>query len=302
VSLAAASIDLSLYFRRQVRTSFAWQEFLGDHHAIGRFLKPFANRFDIFVSPLYYQYNIESFYLGPHFPYERFRLWEHIPISPARIHADRQGLLYVLEPFQEGLFPLFHALYEHSRLGVHRDPYGRTMFVDIQVPRKDLASPRDEGIAQKGFLGAYWENEHWSGNPTIVQREPAIWFHSHWDADPLPHPYTAEWTATLRTDEPGLYAFDLATSGPTVLSLDQKKVYETAVDSPDPHRVTVDLSRGEHLLAVSYWEKSFRGTITLAWQPPHGRAEVIPLNVLSPLSLPDYLRVRGRLPRPAQGR
>ncbi len=300
-SLAATSRDLTLYFGPQVHTSLAWREFQADHHAIGRFLKPFGNRFDIFVSPLYFKYNIERFYLGPDFPCEPFRLFEHLPISPGRIHGDRDGLLYVLEPFQEGLFPLFHDLYPHSRMEAHRDPYGRTMFVEIRVPREDLGKPPDPRISRMGFLGAYWQNEAWAGQPTILRREPAIWFHSHWYEDPLPHPFTAEWTASLQIDEPGEYAFDLATSGPTVLSLDGQKVLDTAIDSSDPQQATVALSRGRHLLAVGYWEKSFRGTITLAWQPPHGKSEVIPLNVLTPLSVPEYMRLRNGLPRPSKG-
>jgi hypothetical protein len=149
------------------------------------------------------------------------------------------------------------------------------------------------------LLGAYWANNHWTGEPTVTQREPAIWFHSHWDKDPLPHPFTAQWTAHLRIDEKGEYAFELATSGPTVLSFDQQKIFETSEDSPFPHRVVIQASPGEHLLAVSYWEKSFRGTITLAWQPPGGKIEVIPLAQLTPLSLQEYARVRDTLPRPA---
>jgi 4-amino-4-deoxy-L-arabinose transferase-like glycosyltransferase len=297
-SVAAASKDLTRYFGPQVRTSLAWQEFQADHHEIGKFLKPFANRFDIFVSPLYFDYNIERFYLGPGFPMERFRLFEHFPLSPENIHPDREGLLYVLEPFQAGLFPLFQALYEHATIEIHPDPYGRPMFVVIRVPREDLGHQRGDRIAQKGFLGAYWANIHWTGEPTVTQREPAIWFHSHWDRDPLPHPFTAQWTAHLRIDEKGEYAFELATSGPTVLSFDQQKIFETSEDSPFPHRVVVQASPGEHLLAVSYWERSFRGTITLAWQPPHGKTEVIPLAALTPLTLEEYARVRDGLPRP----
>ena len=298
-SLAAASRDLTLYFGPQVRTSLAWQEFQADHHEIGKFLKPCADRYDIFVSPLYFDYNIERFYLGPNFPFERFRLFEHFPISPERIHPDRAGLLYVLEPFQEGLFPLFHALYEHSRMGIHKDPYGRTMFVDIQVPREDLGHPRGAGIAREGFLGAYWANEHLAGEPTIVQREPAIWFHSHWDRDPLPHPFTAQWTTLLRIDEPGRYGFELGASGPAVVSFDRKSVFETsAIEDPTPRPFVVELSRGKHLLSVSYWENSFRGIVTLAWRPPNGRTEVIPLSVLSPLDPERYERLRDSLPRP----
>jgi hypothetical protein len=297
-SVAAGYKDLALYFGPQVSNSQAWLEFQADHHEIGKFLKPFANRFDIFVSPLYFDYNIERFYLGPTFPFRRFRLFEHFPISPSWVQPDREGLLYVLEPFQEGLFPLFQALYEHPRLTVHRDPYGRPMFVDIQVPREDLAHQRGGDISHKGFLGAYWANENWTGEPTVMHREPEIWFHSHWDQDPLPHPFTAQWAALLQIDEPGEYAFDLATSGPTVLSFDSRQIFETSLDSPVPQRVKVEASPGQHLLAVSYWEKSFRGTIHLGWQPPNGKAEVIPLRVLSPLPEADFKRLRESLPRP----
>jgi hypothetical protein len=110
------------------------------------------------------------------------------------------------------------------------------------------------------------------------------------------------WTALLQVDEPGEYAFELATSGPTVLSFDQQKILETSLDSPVAQRVTVQASAGQHLLAVSYWEKSFRGTITLAWQPPNGKTEVIPLRALSPLPVPEFRRLRDSLPRPDEGR
>ena len=134
-----------------------------------------------------------------------------------------------------------------------------------------------------------------------MHREPAIWFYSHWGLDPLPHPFTALWTALLQIDEPGEYSFELSTIGPTVLSFDQQKILETSLDSPVPQRVAVQASPGQHLLAVSYWEKSFHGTIRLAWQPPNGKAEVIPLKVLSPLPVADFKRLRDRLPRPAGG-
>ena len=299
-SVVMGSRDLRLYFGPQVHSSLAWQEFMADHHEVGRFLQPLGNRFDIFVNPVYFDYNIERFYLGPNFPYERFILHDHFPISPGRIHPEREGLLYILEPFQDGLFPLFQALYEHPKLTAHRDPYGRTMFVDIQVPREDLAHLKLAGVDRKGFLGVYWANENWSGQPTIVQREPAIWFHSH--ADPLPHPFTAEWTARIRIDEPGNYGFELGACGPVVASFDRKKVFEnTAIEDPTPRRFTVALSRGEHLVSVSYWEHSFRGIITFAWQPPGGKTEVIPLSVLTPLQQKEWEDVRDLLPRPNKG-
>jgi hypothetical protein len=299
-SLTAASQDLSLYFRVQARNPMTWHSFESEHHAIGKFLKPYGNRYDIWVNPLYFDYPIERFYLGADFPYARFRPFEHLPISPARAHADREGLLYVLEPFQEGLYPLFHSLYEHSRLGVHLDPFGSPMFVDIVVPRQDLGKPDTARAERAGFLGAYYQDRPWSGQPQILRREPAIWFHTHWHEDILIRPFTADWTAFLRIDEPGDYSFQLVTSGPTVLSFDKRKILETqTIDDPTPQRVVVSTSRGEHLLGVSYWEKSSRATITLSWQPPNGKTEVIPLSVIRPLSVEDYMRLQDTFPRPS---
>jgi hypothetical protein len=299
MSLAAASQDLSLYFRAQVQNPLAWQAFEAEHHAIARFLKPFGNRYDIWVNPLYFDYPIERFYLGEDFPYTRFRLFEHLPVPAASVHAERQGLLYVLDPVQEGLFPLFRALYEHSRLGMHRDPFGEPMFVHIVVPREDLERSGRVGAEAMGFLGVYYKNERWADEPQIARREPAIWFHTHWHEDILPHPFTADWVAFLRIEEPGDYGFELVTNGPTVLSFDQKPILQTKTpDDTSPQRVTVQASRGDHLLAVSYRETADRATIRLVWQPPSGATEVIPMRALRPLSAQDYARLRDSLPRP----
>jgi hypothetical protein len=297
-SAAAAWKDMTLYFGPQTKTSLAWSEFQADHHAIGRFLKPLANQYDIFVSPLYMNYNIERFHLGADFPYERFRLFEHFPISPAKVHPNSKGLLYVLEPFQEGLFPLFHSVYPGATMTLHKDPYGRTMFVEIRVPPDEIRIPPDSPGARGGFLGSFWTNRQATGNPVIQRREPAIWLHSHWELDPLPHPFFAEWTTWLRTDQAGVYNFELASSGPTVVSLDKEKVFETSLDTSDPQRFSVSASAGRHLLAVGYWENSYRATITLAWQPPGGKPEVIPLDVTTPLTAQEYASIRGELPRP----
>jgi hypothetical protein len=180
----------------------------------------------------------------------------------------------------------------------HKDPYGRTMFVEIVVPKDEIKIPRDSPAARGGFLGSFWTNKEGRGNPVVQRREPAIWLHSHWELDPLPHPFLAEWTTWLETDQTGVYNFLIATSGPAVVSLDKEKVFETELDTSDPQRFSVAATAGRHLLAVSYWENSYRATITLAWQPPGKEPEVIPLNVITPLTVQEYTAIRGTLPRP----
>jgi len=300
VSFAASARDLSLYFRVQVRDPMAWDAFEAEHHAIGQFIKPFGNRYDVWVNPLYFDYPIEKFYLGADFPYRRFRLFEHLPISPTLVRPERQGLLYVLEPFQAGLFPLVHSLYPHAALTVHRDPFGREMFIDIQVPREDLEHLVAADYEKTGFWGAYYQNGNWAGEPAIERREPAIWFHTHWHEDILAHPFTGDWASYVEISQPGEYAFELVTSGPTTVSFDRHRVFTTTtVDNPAPQLFSVYASAGKHLLVVSYHEVSSRATIALSWRPPQKKTEVIPLDVLHPLTAEEYDDLRPTLSRPA---
>jgi hypothetical protein len=300
VSFAASAKDLSLYFRVQVRDPMAWDAFQAEHHAIGKFIKPYGDRYDVWVTPLYFDYPIERFYLGRDFPYRRFHAFEHIPILPSLRPLHREGILYVLEPFQKDLFPLFQFLYPHADLSIHRDPFGREMFVDIQVPRQDVTGLPAADFEHMGFLGTYYPNEGWHGDPTIVRRDPAIWFHTHWYDELPPTSFTADWAAHLDIPEPGEYFFELVTSGATVVSFDQKGVFSTStIDDLAPHLFSVSSTPGKHLLVVSYRESSSQATITLSWRPPHKKTEVIPLAVLRPLSEEEYKELRPTLSRPS---
>jgi hypothetical protein len=299
VALAAARENVSRYFRTQVRTPLAWQAFEAEYHEMARFIAANRDRYDIWVSPLYYDYPILQFHLGPDFPYGRFLLGNHSPLPPGRLRAGTQGGLYVLEPFQKGLYPLFQELYPDSRLEEHRDPFGRTMFVSIVVPRRNFDSPSDPGLGQRGFLGAYYQNERWEGTPNIVRRDPAVFFHFHWEGDALPDPFTADWTSMLRIEEAGEYAFDLTTTGGTTVSIDGRVIAPpTDLGDPHPVRAVARLTKGDHLLAIQYLKKGYASTIYLSWRPPSGIQSVIPLRLLRPLSREEYDRLRPRLPRP----
>lgn len=299
VGLAAARVNVSGYFRTQVRTQLAWQAFEADYHEIARFIVPYRDRYDIWISPLYHEYPILRFHLGEGFPYDRFLLSEHFPLSAKKLRTGTAGSLYILEPFQKGLYPLFKELYPGARLEEHRDPFGRTMFVAIVVPRRDFYTPSDPDAEQKGFLGAYYPNQRWEGLPGIVRRDPAVFYHFHWHGEALPDPFTADWSASLRIEEPGRYVFDVVTTGPTAVFLDDRAIGVTH-DFGDPHSLlaTAELSKGDHVFAVRYLKKSYASTIYVSWRPPSGITSVIPLHLLRPLSREEYERLRPQLPRP----
>lgn len=294
-ALAAASWNVSRYFGIQVRNPLAWSEFQADYHEIARFIKPLGGRYRIRVSPVYFDYPILRFHLGPDFPYDRFRLSDDLPLRGGK----PQGILYVLEPFQKELFPLFREIYPDARLEEPKDPFGRPMFVAIVVPPgKDVPAPSGPAVAPGGFLGAYYRNENWSGQPGLLRQEPGICFHFHWHADALDHPFSADWAALLRVDEPGRYAFELLCSGPAVLLIGNKTASMGEVDRVVTYRVETDLAPGEHLLLVRYLEKSYASRVCLTWQPPSGPVSIPPMARLRPLDGKEYLRLRPQFPVP----
>ena len=298
-SVAVASWDVWRYFRVQVVHPLAWPAFQGDYHAVARFIKPFANRYEIRVASIYYDYPILRFHLGDGFPDQRFRLTDELPRAAAQSAGSAEETLYVLEPFQKELFPLFQALYPHARLEEHRDPNGRLMFVSILVSRAELEHPSDPQARQRGFLGAYYANEDWQGAPAILRREPAVVFHFHWGGEALPGSFTADWAANLRVEQPGEYKFEMVTSGPTILFVDDQKVIETNdFDEQSPRQGAVTLPPGDHRLVIRYLKKGFFATIWLAWQPPSGERSAIPMRLLRPLTREEYLGLRDRLPLP----
>jgi len=298
-SVAVASLDVWRYFRVQVVHPLAWPAFQGDYHAVARFIKPFANRYEIRVASVYYDYPILRFHLGAGFPYQRFRLTDELPRAKGQPAGRAEETLYVLEPFQKELFPLFQALYPHARLEEHRDPNGRLMFVSILVSRAELELPSDPQAGQRGFLGAYYANEDWKGAPAVLRREPTVLFHFHWGGEALEGSFTADWAANLRVEQPGAYTLEMVTSGPTILFVDDQKVIETNdFDDESPRRGPVTLTQGDHRLVIRYLKKGYFSTIWLVWQPPSGERSVIPIRLLRPLSREEYYGLRERLPLP----
>ena len=299
VSLAAASQGVWRYFRVQSRHPKVWAAFQAEYHEIAKFIKPFAGRYDIRVNSVYYDYPILRFHLGDDFPYGRFRSTDSLPVSSLPYGNRSEGTLFVLEPIQRELFPLFQELYPHARLEDHLDPFGQSMFASVLVPRADLENPADRQAAQRGWLGAYYSNDQWQGTPDIVRREPAVLFHFHWDQEALGGNFTADWAANLRIERSGAYAFDLETSGPSLVQVDGQTLFSTEnLDSYLARSGVVELSEGEHRLVVRYLRKGFLSNIRLFWRPPSESRSVIPLRLLRPLDRKDYFALRERLPVP----
>jgi 4-amino-4-deoxy-L-arabinose transferase-like glycosyltransferase len=95
VSVASASQDVWRYFQVQVRDPLAWPAFQAEYHSIAQYIEPFGRNYDIWISALYND-PILRFHLGGNFPYQPFRLSEHLPAEAARLSPQSTGNLYVL--------------------------------------------------------------------------------------------------------------------------------------------------------------------------------------------------------------
>jgi hypothetical protein len=174
------------------------------------------------------------------------------------------------------------------------------MFVSVDVPAADRLRPVDNSA--RGYLASFYANREWKGEPDLVRREPAIFFHYHWDQDALPDPFSADWAARLRVEKPGEYGLELVASGPALILLDGRTLLrQSAFESLDPVTTTATLEAGDHVLVVRYLESSYASTIRFFWRPPLSRREVIPLRDLIALSPDEYREIRESLPKPEAG-
>jgi hypothetical protein len=292
----SVAIDVSRYFRVQVRHPLAWPAFDGDYHALARYLQPYGARYDIFVSSMYYDYPVMRFYLGENFPYERFLVSEHLPMNAAPLLPSRKGVLYVLDPFQAELKDLFLELYPNAEIEEHLDSHGRLMFVSVLVQDQEIRAV--SGQPETGFLGSYYANDRFAGAPAKMRREPGVCFHFHWPEEVLDAPFSADWATHLRVDAAGSYIFRVRASGPAVLIVDDRSFRLGTIDRTKLERVSVDLTSGDHRLVLRYIEKSYAAVACLLWQPPGQRPSIIPMRALRPFEPEEYARLRPDLPLP----
>lgn len=300
LALTAAAWDAVIYFDVQVRDPRAWQAFEADHHEIARFLKAEAAGHQNFIDPSFFDVPTFHLYLGEEFHSSRFRLSDHIPVQRATPDAagESQPALFVLDGAQADLVPIFRAAYPHAKSRLHPDRSGRIMFVSIEVPAEDRLHPADNSA--RGFLASFHQNEDWGGEPALVRREPAVFFHYHWDQDAIPPPFTVDWAARLQVDQSGDYGFELLATGPAEVVVDGRVLVEQSrFENFDPLTGSMPLSAGPHTLVVRYLQKSYGATIRLWWRPPGARRHsVIPLRALTATSQDESERLKTTLPKP----
>ena len=149
----------------------------------------------------------------------------------------------------------------------------------IPFSRLYRGSVRSVGLAGRFFVG-----DRTSGVPDAMQVTPSMdLFHY---APVVPHPYTAIWEGTVKTDMPGPHRFivNRAHSGEISLYVNDGLV---AHDPPDDNTTTsgeLNLAPGQSFLRIEFTSPSGPTQFEVLWALGSGAYEPIPVELLTPAS------------------
>jgi len=187
------------YFLKQAKDPAVLFAYSPNESAVGHYLAELEGDPYVLMTPGYSHHSAVQF-IGRR-PVTPLNLGQQVPL---RKDTDRD-LVYVLEPVDERLGPLFQQVYPGGTWQVHRDSLGRALFISFEVPQETLAAAR-------GLAGRYFPGQEMTGAPAVAQREESLDF--DWAATPpLASPFVASWEGALLVPRYGEYHFELTAEG-----------------------------------------------------------------------------------------
>ncbi|MBC8447256.1 MAG: glycosyltransferase family 39 protein [Chloroflexi bacterium] len=176
---------------------------------------------------------------------------------PLREDLSRD-LIYVLEPVDARLGPLFQQVYPGGTWQVHRDSVGRALFISFEVPQETLTAAR-------GLAGRYFQGQETTAAPARAQRDEIFDF--DWaTAPPLTPPFAASWEGALLVPRYGEYRFELtAAGGRARVLLDGQLLLEADDGRAEVQRT---LAGGFYGFEAEFISKDTPQSLRLAWSGP----------------------------------
>ncbi len=262
VVLFAMISNVNTYFRVQAVDAAVWGAYSPSESAIGKYLAQIPDDERVYLSPQYMHHSAISIIGGPG-DIVSLNFAEHIPLR-----EDPGGdVTFILQPTEDHLAPILQQLYPSGEYEVHRDRFGRTLFLTYRIPRSALD-------AAHGWQAAYIPGEDPTQAPMRGDRI------SVFDVDftagrPLAPPFVARYESALLVPQYGDYAFELtATGGTGKLFLDDVEVLSV---EDGVEQVEHTLAGGFLALRVEYIAGDEPGLLRLSWATPQNpRITVIP--------------------------
>ena len=176
---------------------------------------------------------------------------------PLRQDVGRD-LLYLLDPVDERLEPLFRQVYPAGKWQVQRDRYGRPLFISFEVPQERLAEAQ-------AITAQYFSGRETKGTPALVRQEKSLEF--DWTvAPPLASPFSASWEGALQVPSFGEYRFELAVMGGRArVLLDGQLLVEGSDGLAQTQRA---LAGGFYSLTCEFISGDTPQRLRLAWAGP----------------------------------
>ena len=142
------------------------------------------------------------------------------------------------------------------------------------IPFSNLLQPP---FSNNGLLGKYFPNGKWQGPPAFTQVDPGIYF--YFQNQPLPRPYTVEWTGRINITKAGPYQFGLESIDESSLFIDDALIVsDNQINQYQEGGVY--LSTGFHSIRLRYADRTGYTHVYLYWTPPNSEREIIPHEAL----------------------
>jgi hypothetical protein len=257
------------YFFRQAGDFTSWSAFSTAESIAGRRMAELGSGYSFYLSPLFGDHPSIRF-LSPETQDRRvLTLPDALPI---RQRADRPAALFI-HPDDGWAYDAARSLYPDGDFETVFDPGGRTpVLYVVTLARSDIAHVQ-------GLELRYWTVQDRVGRPQMVSRVGTVDVQSldQLLSSPIPaalqeEVLAAEWSGVLYAPEYGPYRLTLRAPPGATLDLDGQTVVE--VEEGGEGAISMVLAQGNHPLRIR--APSGLGQVCLTWQPPGGRAEVVP--------------------------
>ena len=277
LAAAVGVSNLLTFFTVQAGHPSVWRAFSPHEAAIGHYMARLEHPALLYLSSNFNKHSAITFIA--HDPdYVLLDLSRHLPVR----EPQETDVIYIMEPADRRLEPLFHQFYPTGVWQEYRDPYGGLLFNTFQV------TPAQQ-VEAMGLNARYYPNAGWRSPAALVQRDRAIAFDWHYDP-PLPYPFSVEWRGALLVPRYGQYDLTIQASGPVTLTLDGE-----VLSSGGKGRV---LAGGFHDFNLRYAAETSAGDLVLLWEGPVGGRQIVPASSFYTFEVPEFGLVGYYYPNP----
>ncbi len=139
----------------------------------------------------------------------------------------------------------------------------------ISIPPTVGSTTACPGPATAAFTGCYFNNLDLSGSPALVRKDSSInfsWGTGSPDRSVSAVDFSARWQGIFNFDQ-GTYTFNATTSDGMRVFIDGNPVmYRWRDQSTNSYRFMQELTQGNHLVTVEYYNHTGSATAMLSWQ------------------------------------